>query len=196
MKKNLSRIILVVVVIILLISGSSLIVNFNKGRRDVFDVEISENEIVKTKYYDFDDGTFSIKLPVDFKLMNTERVMLKYPNEKKPNIVYTNEDASINVAINLTDLDVSSVKEYTNLVRSTFDPIYKDVVINIFDYEGHQIGEVKLISPAEGEYIYNHMIFFTMDGKLRIINFNCTSELQNNWVKVGDFIMDSLVFND
>lgn len=196
MRKKITQIIFVVIVIALIISGTTLLINFDKDRREIFDIEISEDDVIKTKYYEFDNGNFSIKLPLDFEIMTDELISLKYPNDKKPGIVYTNDDTSINVAINLTDIKVDSVKEYTNLVRSAFDPIYKDVEVNIFDYESHQIGEVKLVSPADDTYIYNHMIFFTINGKLRIVTFNCTSDLQKNWKKVGEFIMNSLTFKD
>ncbi|MBO5375367.1 MAG: hypothetical protein J6A52_00780 [Bacilli bacterium] len=194
MKKKTIQIILVVVMIFFVISGTTLIINFNKGRRDVFDIEISDDVIIKTKYCEFDNGNFSIKIPINFKTMSDKVREVKYSHDKSPSIVYTNEDASINIAVNLTDEKIDNIKDYTNLVRNVFDPIYKDVEVNIFDYENHQIGEVKLISPADDTYIYNHMIFFTVDGNLKIITFNCTFDLMDDWKKVGEFIMDSLVF--
>ena len=43
--------------------------------------------------------------------------------------------------------------------------------------------------------IYNHMIVFSVDDTLRIVSFNCTKELQENWKEVGEFIIKSLTFD-
>ncbi len=55
---------------------------------------------------------------------------------------------------------------------------------------------MKFISPASDTNIYNHIIAFSADGKLRLVNFNCTEELRAEWEKVGDFIINSLLFTD
>ena len=55
---------------------------------------------------------------------------------------------------------------------------------------------MKFISLASDTNIYNHIIAFSVDGKLRLVNFNCTEDLRPEWEKVGDFIINSLLFTD
>ena len=55
---------------------------------------------------------------------------------------------------------------------------------------------MKLVSSAYDTNIYNNMLCFSYNGKLVIINFNCTVNLKDEWEKVGDFIIDSLFFDE
>lgn len=194
MKKKIILIALIITVVLLLLG--LLITNNHNKKNDNYEIKLNEEEIIKTKYYDFDDGKFSLKIPESFDLMEKEIIEIKYPNDRRPNIVYTNEDTSINIAISLTNTEITDVEEYTRLVKEVFSELYGEVEIKIYEKNNHKIGEIKLISPALDTTIYNNMMFFELDGKLRIVTFNCISKLQEEWEKVGDFIIDSLIIND
>lgn len=55
---------------------------------------------------------------------------------------------------------------------------------------------MKLVSKASDTNIYNHMICFSYQNKLIIMNFNCIERLQEEWFTVGDFLIDSLLFKE
>lgn len=74
--------------------------------------------------------------------------------------------------------------------------IIKHTNYNFFERDNHKIGEMKFISQASDTNIYNHIIAFSVDGKLRLVNFNCTEDLRTEWEEVGDFIINSLSFTD
>ena len=42
--------------------------------------------------------------------------------------------------------------------------------------------------------IYNHMIVFSVDSKLRLVNFNCTKEFSDEWKEISKFIIESIKF--
>lgn len=42
--------------------------------------------------------------------------------------------------------------------------------------------------------IYNHIITFSVNDKLRLVNFNCTKEQMSEWQKVCKFIVNSIIF--
>ena len=42
--------------------------------------------------------------------------------------------------------------------------------------------------------IYNHIITFSVNDKLRLVNFNCTKELSEEWKEISKFIIESIKF--
>ena len=66
---------------------------------------------------------------------------------------------------------------------------------NLTEINGHKVGEIKMVTDYTDEDIFNHMIFFSYDGKLAVISFNCLDDMRGEWEKVGAEIMNSLVIN-
>ena len=60
--------------------------------------------------------------------------------------------------------------------------------------DGHTVANMRFISQAADGEIYNNMAFFSEDGKMTAINFNCTEELREQWQETGDEMIESLVF--
>ncbi len=76
------------------------------------------------------------------------------------------------------------------ILKSTSNVLSTD----FYEVDNHNIGKIKLINTGSDTTIYNNMIFFSYNDNLTILTFNCTTELQDEWQKVGDFIIDSLFF--
>ncbi len=150
---------------------------------------------IETEYSSFDNSKFYLKIPKSFKQLDYETITTKY-NGNVPNIVFSNDETTINVAVSLTDNEMSNtqIKSYKetmeNLLKNNSEIIASDL------YEGDSHNKIKLISKAQDTNIYNNMIFFSYNGKLVIATFNCTTELQREWQSVGDFIIDSLFFKE
>ena len=159
----------------------------------------NKGNTIKMSYQDF--GGFKIKIPVEFEIMSQEAIDIKYPNANAPSIVYTNEDASINIAISLRDsnLEDYQVEEYLKETESYLKNIYYDYEINseinFFKQNGHMIGELAFVSKAIDTNIFNHLVVFSIDGKLKIINFNCIEDYMTEWKSVSDFIINSLIID-
>ena len=49
------------------------------------------------------NNRIEIKLPKEFQVMSEDMAKLKYPAERRPTLIYTNESGRINVAFNLTN---------------------------------------------------------------------------------------------
>ena len=62
--------------------------------------------------------------------------------------------------------------------------------VNNYDYRNRS---GNLTSEAQGK-VKSKKYFptFSVDGKLRLVNFNCTEDLRTEWEEVGDFIINSL----
>ena len=140
---------------------------------------------------------FSIYIPAEFGIMSDEYLKVKYPSENRPTIAYTNDDASINVLLNLDDHELANadVEKYVKVLEETLNNFVEELEIKFSVLNGHKIGELEFISKATDTKIYNHMIAFSLNGKLRLISFNCIEEYKDEWQDVSDYIVKSLKIN-
>lgn len=53
---------------------------------------------------------------------------------------------------------------------------------------------MKFTTQVSDTEIYNHIIAFSVNDKLRLVIFNCTNEQMSKWQEVSKFIKDSIVF--
>lgn len=149
---------------------------------------------IETQYEMFDG--FKIKIPSEFKIMSEEIVNVKYPNGNAPSIVYTNDKTTINVALVMNDVAMknSQIEEYVKTMESTYKNYSKDVKLNFWERNNHKIGEMEFTTEGSDTEIYNHIIVFSVNDKLRLVNFNCTKEQMSEWKEVSKFIVDSIMF--
>lgn len=164
---------------------------------ETFEVTRKDGEVIKTEYYTFDNDNFYLKIPKEFDSMSSDLVNVKYPNGNVPTYVLTNEETTINVVVNVTQdkMNNESITPFLETMKQTLSSSSEILESNVYEKENHYIGEIKFISEASDTDIYNHMIMFSVDDTLRIVSFNCTKELKENWENVGDFIIDSLTFS-
>ena len=149
---------------------------------------------IETQYEMFDG--FKIKIPSEFKIMSDEIVNVKYPNGNAPLLVYTNDKATINVALVMNDVTMKNnqIEEYVKAMESTYKNYSKDIKLNFWERNNHKIGEMEFTTEGSDTEIYNHIITFSVNDKLRLVNFNCTKEQMSEWQNVSKFIMDSIMF--
>ena len=131
-----------------------------------------------------------------FKIMSDEILNVKYPNGNAPSLVYTNDKTTINVVLVMNDVTMKNnqIEEYVKTMESTYKNYSKDVKLKFWERNNHKIGEMEFTTEGSDTEIYNHIITFSVNDKLRLVNFNCTKEQMNEWQKVSKFIMDSIMF--
>ena len=161
---------------------NTLVITTNKGNN------------IETQYEMFDG--FKIKIPSEFKIMSDEIVNVKYPNGNAPSLVYTNDKTTINVALVMNDVTMKNnqIEEYVKTMESTYKNYSKDVKLNFWERNNHKIGEMEFTTQGSDTEIYNHIITFSVNDKLRLVNFNCTKEQMSEWREVSKFIVDSIMF--
>ena len=125
-----------------------------------------------------------------------EIVNVKYPNGNAPSLVYTNDKTTINVALVMNDVTMKNnqIEEYVKTMESTYKNYSKDVKLNFWERNNHKIGEMEFTTQGSDTEIYNHIITFSVNDKLRLVNFNCTKEQMSEWREVRKFIVDSIMF--
>lgn len=138
-----------------------------------------------------------ILLPKDFEVMGEEMLKLKYPSERRPTLVYTDEGASINVAFNHTASRATQeqIDVYRNVMVSTFKNLYPSAEWKgegVKEINGRKVGYMELITPAIDTRVYNLIFFTDLDGRLLLCTFNCVEKEQENWLEPAQKIMNSL----
>lgn len=178
-----------------ILSGEKEVVKENN--KETFEVTRNDGVVIKTEYYTFDNDKFYLKIPKEFDSMASDILSVKYPNGNVPTYVLTNEETTINVVVNVTKdkINNESITPFLESMKQTLETSSEIIESNVYEKENHNIGEIKFISKAVDTDIYNHMIIFSVDDTLRIVSFNCTKELKDNWESVGEFVIDSLTFD-
>ncbi len=139
----------------------------------------------------------ALKIPKDFDIMSEELLKFKYPSERRPTLVYSNESGGINVVLSLTQ----------NQATQQMIPVYKDNFVQTFKnlypsaewkssgvktINGKEVGYLELVTPAMDTEIYNLMFFTDLEGKLLLCTFNCTKKSMEEWTPTAKEIMSSL----
>jgi hypothetical protein len=138
-----------------------------------------------------------LKIPSNFDIMSEELIKIKYPSERRPTLVYSNETGGINVALNLTQNKASQelIKPYVDNLVNTFKKTYPSAdwkESGIKEINGKKVGYLELITPAVDTEIYNLIFFTDLEGKLLLCTFNCTKKSISEWTPTAKEIMNSL----
>lgn len=141
-----------------------------------------------------------ILLPKEFEIMSEEMMKLKYPSERRPTLVYTNESGGINVAFNHTASNAS--QQHIDIYKDNFVKMFQNLYpsaewlnTGTKQINGRKVGYMELITPAIDTKIYNLMFFTDLNGRLLLCTFNCVDRERKDWVEPAKQIMNSLTLN-
>lgn len=138
-----------------------------------------------------------ILIPKGFSIMSGEMAKIKYPSERRPTLIYTNESATINIAFNHTESKASNgeIQSYKDSLEKTFknlNPSAKWYSSDVLKINSRNVGCLEFLTPALDTRIYNLIFFTELDGRLLLISFNCTEAQMNDWKPIAINIMNSL----
>ena len=148
----------------------------------------------------FFNEQLSLAIPGDFKLMEEKMLRFKYPSERRPSLVYTDEAASTNIAMNLLKQSASQaqIPRYLDDFVSQFESLFPGATWKskgIAEIDGRKVGYLELVTPALDTDVYNLMFFTDLDGRLLLCSFNCVVRDMETWQPVAREIMYSLRVN-
>lgn len=144
------------------------------------------------------DGKISMVMPKDFAFMRDEVRILKYPDERRPNIVYTNEQGTVNIALTVKDStrvsneQVSEFKDQTLKILSSLDRTMSFLDNAVLTNNGLQIGYYTFISKAKDYDIYNAMFCFSLKGTLVMGACNCLAHDRWFYTDVFKVLIESI----
>jgi hypothetical protein len=143
------------------------------------------------------DGKVEMLLPSSFELMNEEMLNVKYPSGKRPTQVYTNEAGSVNVALNHTKdrLKAGQIPQFHKYVDGVFRRLYPSAHwyrSEVAEINGRQFVLLELRTPAIDTDVRNIIIGTSVDDRFLLIAFNVVQELEDEWLAVGNKMIQSV----
>ena len=189
--------VIICVIVTIVLNNDSRELEKESEKLNTLVAETSDGERIETEYTRIDDDKFFFKVPVNFVRWDDETIMKKYSGNV-PDIVFSNEETTVNLILSFTEDIIANdqIEAYKNSAEITFTEIGEIIESDCYEVDGHNVGRIKVITPAADTDIYNDMIFFSYDDELIVLSFNCISELSEKWRSVGDFLIDSLFFTD
>jgi hypothetical protein len=143
------------------------------------------------------DSNLNILIPSDFVLMSEDMLNTKYPIAgARPSEVYTNAAGSINIALKLTQNQVTqeNLPEVESALKNQFTST-PNIILNSSEIKlinGQKFVILDFYSQAVDTKIYNLMFVTSLNDRMLIGTFNCTIENLAQWKSVGQKIINSV----
>lgn len=150
---------------------------------------------VETEYTYINNNDFYVKIPKIFKELTDDEISSKYSGYL-PEVVFSNDDSTVNVAFSLTDKKIKDVQieSYINYLFNSLKSNNEIINNQIYTVDDHTVGRIEFVNKIVDSEIYNNMVCFSYNDRLVIVSFNSTIELRDEWEIVGKFIINSLKF--
>jgi hypothetical protein len=164
---------------------------------DHLSAQPTQSEEVKLTEKVILDGAVTLLIPNAFALMSEEMLRLKYPSERRPAVVFSNEAGSVNLAATLANTPVrpDQVSELHKAMDSTFRNLYPSATwyrSEVITQDGRPYFVLELLTPALDTQIRNIMLGTSLRGRFLLLSFNVTRELEKNWLEVGRRMLSSV----
>ncbi|CAH8771864.1 hypothetical protein [Paenibacillus dendritiformis] len=151
-------------------------------------IRFSERELLNKK--------IKVHLPSVFEEMPNDLAALKYPSERRPNLILMSESTTINMAFNHTsteikEKDTSAFKDLMMEFIKKINPSAEWFDDGVKVVNGKSVGFFEVLLPALDTSIYNFMFCMELEGKALMCTFNCTEEEMGDWQSIAEEIMNS-----
>jgi hypothetical protein len=137
------------------------------------------------------EDKLSVMLPNEFVIMLPELIGTKYISEKKPDIIYTSLDGSVNFSFNLLvtspgERDMSYAINMLKTMIKNMNPAYvffEDKTIE--SVAGNSINLIQFKSYGIDEAAYNILYLLSIDKYIIQGTFNCTYNDMEEWKRAA-----------
>ncbi|ATP40166.1 hypothetical protein CSE16_08965 [Solibacillus sp. R5-41] len=145
------------------------------------------------------EGKITFRMPKLFSIMLPELAFLKYPSERRPNTIYTDDSSTINLAFNMTknalsEAEVAEFQEDMIDILEQAQPSAEWLDTGVIEINEKTIGFIEVITPAIDGDIFNLMFFASIEGQALIGTFNCMEEDIETWRSLARAMMETLQF--
>ena len=166
--------------------------------RNIYEGEIwVHNERLKFKPCKLFQDKLTIMLPDSYTDMPIEVAKYKYPMEKRPAIIKTNRDTTINFAFSLyvvpftvEDID-SSIKQLHGMIHN-LNPSYVFHRNESMPLHRGKVGFFDFTTPGMDEQLYQLFAFTPIDNCMLQFIFNSPARLRFEWSEIVDQVLQSI----
>ncbi|MGN7787359.1 hypothetical protein ACTJIJ_22685 [Niabella sp. 22666] len=123
-------------------------------------------------------------VPDYFTEMSTAMKHSKYPGGNSPDVVYTDEEGTVNVAFKYTTTIIKSNDDLAKLSVEFAQPFQnkvEDLKSRTETINGSEFVVFEFMSQAIDTKVYNLMFLTELDGRMLLGTFNCTQALKGEW---------------
>ena len=142
------------------------------------------------------DGKLVLLVPASFEEMSEEHRRLKYPSERRPPIVFSNYMGSVNIAVKPTEHSITEAgMESARLsMERGFQEAYPDseIISRPIELDGKLSFFFDFWVPVPDTDVRNWIVGMSIEGRLVMISFNVTRELEPEWMGVAKKIVASI----
>jgi hypothetical protein len=144
------------------------------------------------------DGRVEMLVPPAFGPMPEQMLKLKYPAERRPKVVLSNEAGSVSLALNHTTdrLPANELEKFHRYLEGLFRKLYPSAQwfhSEVIAVKGRQYIHLDLRTPAIDTDVRNLMLATSVDGRMLLISVNMTKELEGEWLDAGNLMIRSVV---
>jgi hypothetical protein len=145
----------------------------------------------------FLSNKLSVLMPKEFEIMGEEMLKLKYPSERRPTLVYTNKDGTVNVALNHTQnrVTLSQLPDLYKTMDAAFKNMYPSATwfrSELTEINGRNCFLLDLRTPAIDTKVRNLILGTSLEGRFLIVSVNATEQLEATWLPVANKIIQSV----
>lgn len=145
----------------------------------------------------FLDGKVEMLVPAEFEPMGDEMMQIKYPMERRPTEVVTNEAGSFNVAFNHTAnaMTQQQLAEAHDAIDKMFHNLYPSATwyrSELTTIHGRKAVVMELLTPAIDTRVHNIIVFTTVDDRMLLVSVNLTEELKDEYLSIARKMVESI----
>jgi hypothetical protein len=145
------------------------------------------------------DGKIQMLIPTHFGPMSEELIRAKYPGERRPTFVLSDERGTVNITVNHTS-SVMSSKDLDEAHRA-FDRMFRNQYPSATWYRserttlnGQECFILELLTPATDTEIHNIIVVSSLESRMLLISTNITKELVDKWLPITQKMTESIKF--
>lgn len=149
----------------------------------------------------FFEDKIKVYIPKEFEKMDEEIVKLKYPSERRAQVILSDLGGIISILFNYTNSTIKEeyISEFKDEMKAMIGKSNASIIFGetgVESISGKKIGYFEFVSPAIDTDMYNFMFFCEIEGKVFIGTFNCTEELSIDWKVVAKAIMRTITITE
>lgn len=144
------------------------------------------------------EGKVEMLVPASFQPMPEAMLKLKYPMERRPTLVLSNERGAVSLALNHTQdrLPIKSLPEAHRAVDQMFHNMYPSAQwfrSELTTLNGRQFFVLELRTPALDTEVRNLIVATSLDERLLLVTVNMTKALEEEWLDIANRMIRSIV---
>jgi len=160
-------------------------------------IQITQAQEIQFERVSLLDGKLSIIIPDGFNELDEDIKKMKYPMENRPDIIYSNQNASVNITVSQksTYIPEDKLNELKEILTTSFNNMYptatwlKNETISI---NGKAFIRLELITPAIDQEIYNMILSTSLENRHLLIGFNCLKKQMEEYQIFAHQFSDSV----